>query len=343
MTPTPHRSNSFDILRICAALAVIVCHHYYISNREGPSWMNVGMIGGVAVMTFFVISGYLVTISWVREPQFVKFAAKRLLRLWPGMLAAVLLNVFVFGLIFTNLPAREFLSHGQTLDYFKNLLMYRAHVNLPGVFAQNPLATLMNGPLWTIPIETLCYAVLAMAGVLGIYRRRWLATLALTAYIAMFIVGYNADFTGKMMHWYEYPAYFACGSLIALHRDRFLPHAAAIAFGLIPIALFLWLTGLQHISGLVVLPALLIYLGSATSVFAGRISRLGAPSYGVYLSGCPIAQAVYAIWPQMNFYASMALSMVLAMLMGYALWHWVEAPPLRLKRLLAKQPDHPIR
>lgn len=334
MTPAPHRSNSFDILRICAALAVIVCHHYYISDREGPSWMNVGMIGGVAVMTFFTISGYLVTISWLREPHLIKFTAKRLLRLWPGMLAAVLINIFVFGLIFTNLPAREFLSHGQTLDYFKNLLLYRAHVNLPGVFINNPLATLMNGPLWTIPIETMCYAALAIAGALGVFRRRWIATFALIGYILVFIVGYNADFTGTMMHWYEYPAYFACGSLIALHRDKFLPHATAITFGLIPIAMFFWLTGLQHLSGLVVLPALLIFLGTTSSVFSGWVSRLGDPSYGIYLSGCPIAQAVFAIWPGMNFYASMTLSMVLSMLMGYALWHWIESPPLRLKKHL---------
>ena len=40
MASTSHRGNSFDILRICAALAVIVCHHYYISGREGPSWMS---------------------------------------------------------------------------------------------------------------------------------------------------------------------------------------------------------------------------------------------------------------------------------------------------------------
>ena len=336
MASTSHRGNSFDILRICAALAVIVCHHYYISGREGPSWMNVGMIGGVAVMTFFTISGYLVTTSWLREPHLVKFSAKRLLRLWPGMLAAVVLNIFIFGLVFTNLPTKEFLSHGQTLEYFKNLLMYRAYVNLPGVFMHNPLATLMNGPLWTIPMETMCYAALAAAGVAGVFRKRWIATFALLGYILVFIVGYNADFWGVMMHWYEYPAYFACGALIALHRDRFLPHAATITFGLIPVALFFWLTGLQHTSGLLVLPTLLIYLGSSTSVFSGWVSRLGDPSYGVYLSGCPIAQAVYALWPSMNFYASMALSCVLSMLLGYVLWHWIESPALRLKRLLAK-------
>lgn len=339
MAPNPPRGNSFDILRICAALAVIVCHHYYINGREGPSWMNVGMIGGVAVMTFFTISGYLVTISWLREPHLVKFTAKRLLRLWPGMLAAVVLNIFVFGLIFTNLPAKEFLGHELTLAYFKNLLMYRAYVNLPGVFAQSPLAGLMNGPLWTIPMETMCYLALAFAGVIGIFKNRWIASFALVGYLLVFFVGYNADFLGSMMHWYEYPAYFACGALIALHRDRFLPNAAAIAFGLIPIALFLWLTGLQHTSGLVVLPSLLIFLGSQTSVFSGSVSRLGDPSYGVYLSGCPIAQALYAIWPGMNFYASMVLACALSMLLGYILWHLIESPALRLKKLLHKRPE----
>ncbi|GAB2461601.1 MAG: acyltransferase family protein [Comamonas sp.] len=334
MASSLHRTNSFDILRISAALAVIVCHHYYISDRQGPPWMNVGMIGGVAVMTFFTISGYLVTGSWLREPRLLPFAAKRLLRLWPGMLAAVVLNILVFGLAFTSLPALDFLRHPQTLEYFRNLLLYRAYVNLPGVFEHNPLALLMNGPLWTIPMEAMCYAVLAAAGVLGLFRYRWLATLALLGYVLVFIARYNADFTGTMMHWYEYPAYFACGALLALHRDRFAPHALAITGGLIPIALFFWLTGLQHTAGLLVLPALLIFLGSQSSAFSGRLSRLGDPSYGIYLSGCPIAQAVYATWPGMNFYASMLLSCLLAVLLGYLLWHAIESPALRLKRHL---------
>lgn len=336
MASVSHRGNSFDILRMGAALAVIFCHHYYIVGREGPSWMNVGMIGGVAVMTFFTISGYLVAGSWLREPRFFSFTAKRLLRLWPGMLAAILLNIFVFGLVFTTLPAKEFLAHPQTLEYFKNLLLMKAYVNLPAVFVNNPLALLMNGPLWTIPMEAMCYAVLAVAGLLGIFKRRWIATLVLTGYVLVFIARYNADFTGTMMHWYEYPAYFACGALLALHRDRFLPHATSITFGLIPIALFFWLTGLQHTSGLVALPALLIFLGTRHTAFSAWLSRWGDPSYGIYLSGCPIAQAIVATWPEMNFYASLLLACGLSTLLGYVLWHAIESPALRLKRLLPR-------
>lgn len=332
--PPAHRSNSFDILRICAALAVIVCHHFYITGTQGPAWMNVGMIGGVAVMTFFTISGYLVTSSWVNEPVFLKFAAKRLLRLWPGMLAAVLLNVFVFGLIFTKLPAGEFLRHPETLDYARNLLLYRAYVNLPGVFADNPLATLMNGPLWTIPIETMCYATLAGLGLAGLLRWRWTATLALLAFLLYFNLTHNADIRHEMFHWLEYPAYFAYGALIALYRRQFHQHSAAIVGGLIPIALFLWLTGLQHTGGLLVLPPLLIFLGSLSSGFSAAVSRAGDPSYGVYLSGCPVAQAVYALWPKMPFLAGMLLACVVSLVMGYALWHAIESPALKLKRLL---------
>ena len=36
----------------------------------------------------------------------------------------------------------------------------------------------------------------------------------------------------------------------------------------------------------------------------------------------------------MDFYASMGLSMLLSMLLGYALWHLIESPALRLKRYL---------
>ena len=62
---------------------------------------------------------------------------------------------------------------------------------------------------------------------------------------------------------------------------------------------------------------------------------MGDPSYGVYVLGCPVQQAVQALWPQMPFVSGMLLAMGLALAAGYASWHLVEAPALRLKRMLA--------
>ena len=74
-----HPVNNFDALRLAAALAVLFSHQYPITGTTPPAWMNVAMVGGVAVMAFFVISGYLVTLSWFYQPRLWAFCAKRAL------------------------------------------------------------------------------------------------------------------------------------------------------------------------------------------------------------------------------------------------------------------------
>lgn len=332
---TEHR-NAFNLLRIAAALAVIFSHHFPITGTPPPTWLHSNMVGGVAVMTFFTISGYLVTLSWLREPRLIAFAGKRLLRLWPGMLVAVLVGVLVFGPVFTDLPVRDFLAHPDTRLYWRNLLLAEAHVNLPGVFRGNPLAGLMNGPLWTIPLELLCYVALAGAGVLGVLRWRFLASVVGLGYLAFFLCMRNADVTGTMHHWFEYPAYFVYGSLIALHRDAFKAHGTRLLMVVAPLAAVLFFGfGLEHSAGLLLLPPLLIHVGAMRGGFFSWLHRAGDPSYGIYVLGCPIAQAVQAVCPGLPFVPSLLLAVVLSTVAGYVSWHAVEAPALRLKRWIA--------
>ena len=340
MNSHPHRSagapghphNEFDTLRIAAAMGVIFSHHFALTGTPAPTWLNFGMVGGVAVMVFFTISGYLVTQSWLREPKVLRFLWKRWLRVWPGVLVAVLGNVILFGLLFTALPTREFLLHSQTLDYFRNLLLYRAYVDLPAVFLGNPYPQVMNGPLWTIPMESLCYVVLAAVGALGCLRSRAMASLICGAYLAYLLTQRNADLTGEMQHWYEYSAYFAHGALIALHREWFHAHARRflLPLSVVALALFFGLR-MQHTAGLLLLPPLLICLGSCHVPALSPLHRWGDPSYGIYLFGFPMAQAVQASWPDLPFAVSLLLTIGLAAAAGYASWHAIESRALRLK------------
>lgn len=332
--PAVH-ANGFDVLRIGAASAVIFSHHFHIIRVAPPDWLHSNMVGGVAVMIFFSISGYLVTLSWLRDPRVLAFAAKRLLRLWPGMLVAVLADMLLFGPVFTTLPLREFWQDPGTLEHWRNLLLVKAYTDMPGVFANNPLAGLVNGPLWTIPMEAMCYALLAAAGLLGVLRRRWLASVAALACMGLFLGFRNADLTGTMHHWFEYPAYFSFGSLIALHRDTFLAHGRALV--LVAAVLFVPLffgAKLEHSAGLLLLPPLLVFLGSQRTAFFSGLRRWGDPSYGIYLLGCPIQQAVYALWPGLPFWPSLLLAWGTALVAGYASWHLVESPALRFKSYL---------
>lgn len=334
LTARPAHHNGFDVLRMAAASAVIFSHHFHITGTKPLGWLHADMVGGVAVMTFFSISGFLVTLSWLRDPRVLAFVFKRLLRLWPGMLVAVLLGVFLFGPIFTSLPLGEFLIHPETLAHWRNLLLVKAYVVMPGVFPANPLAGLMNGPLWTIPLELLCYAVLVGAGALGVFRWRPLAYTVLLAYLAFFLAMRNADLTGSMRHWFEYPAYFAFGSLLALWQQRFAEHGGVMVLVLLPLSAVLFFgLKLQHTAGLLLLPPLLVYLGSLRAPVFSWLHRAGDPSYGIYVLGCPIQQAVQAMWPHLPFAWSLLAALMLALVAGYASWHLVEAPALRFKRL----------
>ncbi len=99
----------------------------------------------------------------------------------------------------------------------------------------------MNGPLWTIPMELMSYAALAAVGVLGVLRWRALACVVALGYLAFFLTMRNADLTGTMRHWFEYPAYFAVGALIALFGDVFLVHGRTVVLALMPLeAAFFW-------------------------------------------------------------------------------------------------------
>jgi len=151
-------SNNFDFVRLLAATLVFLSHQHVLTGH-GELLLLPGLsAGAVGVGVFFAVSGFLVTQSWMRDPHLVRFAVKRLLRIWPGLAVAVFLTVFVVGSAATSLPLGDFLSSRATYDYF-NILRFKIYYVLPGVFEGNPYPRGVNGSLWTIPIEVQWYVI----------------------------------------------------------------------------------------------------------------------------------------------------------------------------------------
>lgn len=337
--------NQFDKIRILAALVVIFSHHFPLTGNQAPAWLenqwlHWSVTGGVGVMVFFCISGYLVTMSWYREPQFIPFLWKRILRLWPGMLGSVLCGIFLFGIAFNTLPLGEYLRNPTTWNFFwTNLTLLRQFPFIPGTFMTNPVPEVMNGVYWTIPMEFTCYLVLAGLGLAGLLRRMVLIKGLLLLYIAAFLVFANPDFTGYIRHWIEYPAFFAAGALIAMHKDWFARYSGKILLVMTPVLVATYfLTPYTATSRFLLIPILVIYLGSLPAK-ESWFTRLGDPSYGIYLYGYPMAQSVVALWPDMNFWASLALTFALSICAGYASWLLLESRALRWKSALQSSND----
>lgn len=336
MRPSLHL-NQFDKIRILAALGVIVSHHFSLTGTQGPAWfesrwLNWAFLGGVCVMVFLCISGYLVMHSWLRAPRFPEYLWKRFLRLWPGLFASVLACVFLFGVTFTSLPTGEFLSSPGTWRFvLANSSLFTHNPMLPGVFLKLPQPELMNGVYWTLPLEFMCYLVLGILGVAGLLRFPTLFNVLVAAYVAGFLIFANYDFTGRIYHWIEYPAFFAAGAWIALHDKWFSQHGKRLMQWLVPILLLIYFfTPLTSTARFFILPIVVIYVGKLPAT-ENWFVRLGDPSYGIYLYGCPVAQSVIALAPQLNFWMSMALALAGSTLVGYLSWHLVEKRALRLK------------
>lgn len=326
-----HHGNNFDAIRISAALAVLISHHYALTAQAEPSFLGLHSWGGTAVIVFFVISGYLVTSSWYNDPSALRFAQRRILRIWPAFTVVVVVTAYGLGAWVTSLPLMEYWKHQATLDYLLNLRL-KLHYVLPGVFESNPYARGVNGSLWTIPLEVRCYVVMALAGLLGLMRFRSVWMILIAAYLVWFMAKGNADFTGKVNYGRELSAYFLAGSALYLLQSQWERRPAVWLFMACTGAAALWIIGWHHTALLLLLPLLVLYVGTRSTAVVRRFGRWGDPSYGIYLIAYPAQQTViHFFWPELGFFGTLGLATAITIALGYASWHGIEKIALKLK------------
>lgn len=325
------QNNNLDLFRLLAAVGVIVGHAYSISPQpplqDGvASLLGFDYSGSLAVKFFFFLSGVLVTNSIVGNPNVVSFLMARSLRLFPGLIVCVVLSALLLGTLVTDIDKGDYLRRPDTWAYIRRNFLLSLQWELPGVFKTNP-SSVVNGSLWTLPIECFCYLALAVLGGAKLLSNRLLASAALLG--AMAALCLNRDIlpaVGLPAEAWQMPLIFALGALLAVHKDVIEVNLQLIISLLI--ASFLvrrsWL--LPY-----VLPMLLflsaMYLSTWESV--RRIVLPGDFSYGVYLYGFPAQQLGKYLWPAQGVHANQAAGIGLALLCGAASWYLVERPALR--------------
>lgn len=149
------QDNSFDILRIIAALAIISTHllaHIPPESAVLQSVMSYFNGYFYGVVTFFAISGFLIPKSIERSQSFGSFMKKRLLRLYPGLWVAFFISFAVIMVLY-----HPQLSLKRILVWFGTQLTF-FQVYTPGWLRDYGNGT-PNGALWTIVVELQLYVV----------------------------------------------------------------------------------------------------------------------------------------------------------------------------------------
>jgi len=332
------RHNNFDTLRLIAATAVIFSHAFLLATGQQDTEPLMVLTGGqtilgvVGVFVFFVISGYLVTQSWERGPSLRRFALKRALRIYPGLAACILVLTFGLGPIVSSLPLGDYLSSYGTYDFLvANLLLHVDHNSLPDVwFTGRDLGHILDGPLWSLPVEVAMYVMVAALGATRLLRVPVLLGLMAVGLCAIHVdtsQWREWDFTGSVL-WLL--AFFVIGMLLQqLPRERALDGRVALLAlaGLIasvPLHAFILLFPLCG-------GYLVIYLALHPALPVLPAARFGDLSYGLYIYGWPVEQTVLYLRPAATWWEVFLIAYPASAVVAFLSWHLVEKRALRLK------------
>ena len=289
-----NRENNFNIIHFLATLGVIYGHQCVFLGKNAPFLFGMD-IHGISVRIIFVVTGYLITESWLRSKTCVIYVRKRLKRIFPPLILCVIFCVLLGAFLTTEAVG----------SYFKNSISYIWHnvflfpkFDLPGVFTDNIYPYSVNGSLWTLPIEMMCYfSIIILMELSNIAKEK--ENLAYTLLILLIGLIYILRITGKFnknlpiwgtdwINAVEIAMYFYTGSLFSkIKLKKYCNLQVSIMLGII---CSLSAGTMQSILRLPVIAYMVLSFAFAENpVFKNFDCKI---CYEIYLYAFPIQQAL---------------------------------------------------
>lgn len=329
------RQNNLDLLRLSLASIVFFYHACYLPATPGLTGISAIIPADLAVKGFFVISGFLVFMSYERAGTISEYFARRVRRLYPGYAVVVIISALGLGLV-SELPVNQYFAGG----FWRYLAANLSFLNftgptLPGVFADNFLQT-VNGSLWTLKIEVMFYLIVPVLAwsfrktgplpalvalyLFSLLYRHGLDQLATDPEAIM--IRLSRQLPGQL-------AYFVTGIGFYLYRREAGRHLGLKLFlSAVAVVMIEQYAGIWLFEPLA-LGLIIIHLAFYRPL-AVNASRFGDLSYGVYIVHFPLVQLLIRYgFLKDHPLTGMLLATTLVYGAAFALWHLVEKRFLR--------------
>jgi peptidoglycan/LPS O-acetylase OafA/YrhL len=355
---TVSTTMNFNLLRLIAALLVVLGHSFELTRKSNfgivgdPMRMLLGTetIAGAGVICFFAISGYLVTLSAVRTENTVEFLWKRAIRIVPAFWVLIVVSALILGPILTTMPFAEYFQNRSVHQYLMGLF-FKLGETLPGVFDKNPHSNVVNGSLWSLPLEVKCY--LMVAGMM-FFGRKWLRPFLICALVAMGVtVAIHIIRGPTLVPFFRLESTlfiklvlpFLLGSTVAVYGTQILakPSRYFVLLVLVSVVSFFFPSFQQWawLSFSVCMALLVLSIGtnndSRSSLTDGVVYTFGVDiSYGVYLWAFPIQQTLLHLFPAISSLFLVLSTLAIVVPIAYVSWTCVERPMLTEKKWLSK-------
>ncbi len=294
-------------------------------------------LGELAVDAFFLLSGYLITMSMVKNRSVQAYMERRILRIYPAYLAAFVLSVFVIG------PWVGIHALQELVPTLGDMLVLNEPRIYPGSLLGLPYRTI-DGSMWTISLEFRCYLFIAFLGLSGLLSKKRVI-LGISAFLILAMILTSFDLFQKplvrvVIHpWVKLLvgqnpyrslgllAIFMTGSASYTWRDKLLslaigpsPAAAAV------ISLFLMLNRHLAEAGLAIFGGFSLFwlCFKANLGPFENINNRWDISYGTYLYAWPITTLVLYTHRTISPTMLTIISLPASLIAGTASWFLIE-------------------
>ncbi|GAB5415396.1 MAG: acyltransferase [Congregibacter sp.] len=359
MQAGPAHSNHFNLIRLVAASMVFVGHCFPIALGEGATLsrleIHLASLAGLGVDIFFAVSGFLVTQSLLRASSLGGFAWRRMVRIYPGLLVAVVFCVAIIGAVFTRLSLPAYATADETVSFaigkasLLGLFFTGGGSALPGVFTDAPFPNAVNASLWTLPWEAMMYTLLAVLGFLcrsTVHFRAQLVAAVVAVFLCFFLftlcIELDALSLKQAAAWLSlwspmsrFGTLFFAGACISLAPGGLrLPTLLSVLLAVY--VAYCYVTGDGFYPVYLCARALLVIkLGcSASARPLLAFNKLGDYSYGIYIFAFPLQQAVVELTGTNSPLVLGVITLPFLCLAALFSWHCIEQPCLRAKGVI---------
>lgn len=345
------RENNFTVVRLLATVFVFAGHMRMIMGGEAPYFCGFGL-HELGVSVLFLISGYLITKSWLSDPDPLCYGIRRFFRLWPPFAVMILIMVFIAGPLVSDLGVQGYFgSWFQT--YLLNLRFYIVYAQ-PGVFSDLPLAFNSNGSLWTMPVEAALYVLTPLLLTVFRVRSKQEASFYPMAVFAVIVCGFElcirifwpdvmVVFYGtNLVAAYHLVVFYVIGMLFTYDRVRRYLNIQAGCVAMILLLVFQASSEpLRYLLLYLCFPYFIFSLVFAPKPAFCRMGRRLEPSYGIYLYGFFFQQLAVSLQQHsgvsLGYTVTLLLSALPAVAAAALSYYLVEQPALGLGRFLIRK------
>lgn len=335
------RNNALNAWRLVLAVSVIYWHSWPLTGRTIPYRPFEQLIEQVGVDGFFAVSGFLITASWLRKPKLRDFAIARGLRIFPGLWVCLLIIAFVIApislLIQGGSVSALFASHKPIEYVLNNGLLNVYYAGVDGTPRGVPWPGVWNGSIWTLVFEMICYIAVAVLGVAGLLKRRWVVPAAFvfflcaTAYLSYPV--FAATSIPQMVA--RFAVMFAAGALLNQYKDRIPARWSLVALSVVIVLMSGLLENYRDIAALPLAYAVIV---SGALVHNPRLNLRNDLSYGTYIYAYPIQQLLVILGlGSLNLLLFFAIATAATVPLAAFSWFVVEKHAIALKSRLTRK------